>query len=282
MERGADTDGEEVVEEAEADKVWEDEKTDTSSANEHGFYKSWQKKRKNQAEDPSKSNPQFRITKEEWGTKVTAEKVTKDGVVSFLKKINAFIIDLEVTNFLWTKIPNPLCEHAFSLRYLNLSHGRLNFPVGLGRLVNLEQLDLSYNDIEHVPSEFGLLAKLEMLSLKSNALTEISGEALKGMVSLRDIGLRYNSKLPRWMQVHLVDGLYKVSGGYRTMKLSRIVDSCCVRDVDIIIRGLHKFRHSVLNIIGKDCIPLIIWWIKALSRGGVSGQTASKKAKTGK
>lgn len=64
-------------------------------------------------------------------------------------------------------------------------------PLWISELVNLEELDLSLNQIRFVPKEIGELKKLKRLFLRGNEITFI-GESLQPLENLETLWLNWN------------------------------------------------------------------------------------------
>ena len=81
------------------------------------------------------------------------------------------------------------------LERLDLAHNRLSgsIPAGLSALSDLELLDLSHNELSGaIPGELGHLADLETLDLAGNGLTGSIPRELAGLADLEVLDLRYN------------------------------------------------------------------------------------------
>ena len=81
------------------------------------------------------------------------------------------------------------------LERLDLSHNRLSgsIPPALAALSDLELLDLSHNQLSGaIPGELGHLADLETLDLAGNALTGSIPRELNNLADLEVLDLRYN------------------------------------------------------------------------------------------
>jgi Leucine-rich repeat (LRR) protein len=64
-------------------------------------------------------------------------------------------------------------------------------PSDIGRLTNLERLDLAQNSVSAIPPEIGELRKLRHLNLRNNYLTELPG-AIGALQALEVLDLSYN------------------------------------------------------------------------------------------
>lgn len=93
------------------------------------------------------------------------------------------------------------CEHT-SLQILNLTQNRIRSTESIGFSTqpcsgegDLRILDLSYNELISIPENWGAskLRRLQQLNLQHNNITDISAEALSGLVSLRIFNISYNN-----------------------------------------------------------------------------------------
>ncbi|CAH1173839.1 unnamed protein product [Phaedon cochleariae] len=115
------------------------------------------------------------------------------------------ILDLADNNI--RAIPDGVFCSPANLQTLNLTRNRFRHSERIGLNVqdcsssDLQNLDLSYNDLRTLSEESGFsrLRRLQHLYLQYNNISEISGEALAGLVSLRIINLANNkiSTLPQ-------------------------------------------------------------------------------------
>ncbi|KAB0803691.1 hypothetical protein PPYR_00661 [Photinus pyralis] len=111
-------------------------------------------------------------------------------------------------------LPDDIFCPLTNLHTLNLTQNRIRSSerIGFGDTTaprsgcgssDLQILDLSYNEIRLLPEDSGLsrLRRLQQLDLKYNNISEISGEALTGLVSLRVLNLANNKieMLPQGM-----------------------------------------------------------------------------------
>ncbi|KAK2175165.1 hypothetical protein NP493_747g01024 [Ridgeia piscesae] len=61
-----------------------------------------------------------------------------------------------------------------TLHMRNTQRTLSNFPVGLDSLANLQDVDLSYNDLPRVPEPLYKISSLKRLNISNNAITELS------------------------------------------------------------------------------------------------------------
>lgn len=61
-----------------------------------------------------------------------------------------------------------------TLHLRNTQRNLTNIPPQLDALVNLADVDLSYNDLESVPDAFYSLSSLKRLNLSNNCITQLS------------------------------------------------------------------------------------------------------------
>ena len=84
-----------------------------------------------------------------------------------------------------------------SLKHLFLTHNNiktLSNPSIFKELINLTELDLSYNEIEMIDSFlFQFNIKLLKLNLKSNKITQIESNQFNGLTNLKELNLFNNS-----------------------------------------------------------------------------------------
>lgn len=94
-----------------------------------------------------------------------------------------------------TKVPDNVFRIS-GLTVLNVSHNRItgSIQTEIGKLVNLQVLDASYNQMTGVPAEIGHLSELEMLNLSNNRLTGLPHELgdLKKLKTLDISGNKYS------------------------------------------------------------------------------------------
>jgi leucine-rich repeat protein SHOC2 len=70
-----------------------------------------------------------------------------------------------------TSIPDTLFSQGSSLRVLRLQQNRLKgLPASMAGLDAIEELDLSYNELESLPDELGQLKRLKLFDLQGNRL----------------------------------------------------------------------------------------------------------------
>ncbi|KAF7047109.1 hypothetical protein CFC21_056074 [Triticum aestivum] len=105
-----------------------------------------------------------------------------------------------VLDYCWTisKVPVGFFTDAPSLTYLNLSYTNIQeLPSDVGALVNLRHLDLSYTCIQSIPIESKLLKSLRYLYLGFTAeLTYIPDGIISALGMLRVLDLYYSACLP--------------------------------------------------------------------------------------
>ncbi len=78
-----------------------------------------------------------------------------------------------------TEFPTEVFDLADSLEVLDLSNNQLdNLPVDFGRLKQLKILFLSNNEFEHLPSVLADCPKLEMIAFKANRISMVPENAL--------------------------------------------------------------------------------------------------------
>ncbi|XP_072806446.1 malignant fibrous histiocytoma-amplified sequence 1 isoform X1 [Vicugna pacos] len=78
------------------------------------------------------------------------------------------------------------------LRKLNLSHNQLpSLPAQLGALVHLEELDVSFNRLTHLPDSLSCLSRLRTLDVDHNQLTVFPRQLLQ-LVALEELDVSSN------------------------------------------------------------------------------------------
>ncbi|XP_043260675.1 chaoptin [Colletes gigas] len=114
------------------------------------------------------------------------------GAVSRLKKLSyLYLADNDIRNI----SGDAFQEFGEDLRVLSLATNNLDaVPVAaLLRCVRLLHLNLDYNKISHVqPGDFEWAEDLEILLLRNNVLTKLSGETFKGASRLHELSLSFN------------------------------------------------------------------------------------------
>lgn len=112
---------------------------------------------------------------------------------------------VEVLNLAYNNLRG-IAEGSFcglsTLQVLNLTRNRIRSTETLGFTAkpctgegDLRILDVSHNELVIIPENWGVskLRRLQQLSLQNNNITDISGEALSGLVSLRIFNISHNS-----------------------------------------------------------------------------------------
>ncbi|CAH1373655.1 unnamed protein product [Tenebrio molitor] len=130
----------------------------------------------------------------EWGASKALD-VTADSLHG-LKELQ--VLDL-ANNNIRAIVDGTFCDLA-NLQTLNLTRNRIKSPERFGfnlpecRNSELQNLDLSYNELKALTEDSGFsrLRRLQVLDLKNNNISDVSGEALAGVVSLRIFNLANN------------------------------------------------------------------------------------------
>lgn len=106
-------------------------------------------------------------------------------------------LDLSFNNI--RALPPNILDSLKNLQNLNLTHNRLRSIDRLGLDLSaggleLQTLDLSFNDLMLIPEGSSLtwLRRLQYLNLSHNNISELSGEALGGLITLRVLDLSSN------------------------------------------------------------------------------------------
>lgn len=112
-------------------------------------------------------------------------------ITEFPKQIlnlnNLESLDLRYNNF---EIPNEI-DNLTMLKTLNLSNIKSNLPNTIGNLKNLILLDISYNDLNDVPNFIEKLINLETLHLSGNNISSIP-EYIGKLKNLKMLNLHSN------------------------------------------------------------------------------------------
>lgn len=156
-----------------------------------------------------------------WGPTKTLE--VQPLTLSGLNKL----IYLEISDSNLRVIPDGFYCPLSSLQVLNLTRNRIRSAENLGfslpntvecggsALQELHTLDLSYNELQHIPENWAVskLRRLQHLYLQHNSITQLNSETLAGLNSLRKLDLSYNhlEQLP--------DGLFYGSRELREIDL---------------------------------------------------------------
>ncbi|XP_055372773.1 toll-like receptor 7 [Condylostylus longicornis] len=132
----------------------------------------------------------------EWGPGKTLE--LNPASLNGLKQL----IELDLSNNNLRSLPVGLLCPIGNLQMLNLTHNRIRAAENLGFIdmqcnaggSEIQILDLSYNELKQLPENWGIskLRRLQHLNLQYNNLTELSGESLAGLSSLRIVNLSHN------------------------------------------------------------------------------------------
>ena len=100
-------------------------------------------------------------------------KLNSDAIDDFFVKAKYRLLFLFCKNCQRTKIID--ANHLSQKKTLNLSHlGLTKIPRQINRLVHLEELNLSHNQIEQIDN-LSELNKLKILNLNSNSIPKITG-----------------------------------------------------------------------------------------------------------
>lgn len=129
-------------------------------------------------------------------------------------------------------LPDGVFCSLANLQTLNLTRNRIKSPERVGFNLpecsssELQNLDLSYNDLRTLSENSGLnrLRRLQKLDLKYNNITQINGESLTGLVSLKILDLANNkiqtlpqglfAGTPELKEIHLQNNsLYSLAKG---------------------------------------------------------------------
>ncbi|KAF9393077.1 cysteinyl-tRNA synthetase, partial [Podila verticillata] len=138
-------------------------------------------------------------------------------------------------------IPNSFQTFEY-LRILNLSGNNFSkVPLVLCRILSLEELDLSFNEIADIPEEIGQLSRLRKLLLFGNRIGPYLPSAIDRLLRLRKLDIRQNgilnldavSKLPV-LQELLVDYNTNVilSGSFKALVKMSLV-KCNMTDINL-------------------------------------------------
>ncbi len=118
-------------------------------------------------------------------------KYNKEQIKNVDDLINLKELDLE--HNLLEEIPKKLGQLT-NLEDINLSYNQLVMPKELGQLgqlTNLIYLDIGYNDLKKIPKEFGQLTNLKELHIGNNDLKKIPKE-LGQLTNLKELSLNHN------------------------------------------------------------------------------------------
>ena len=124
--------------------------------------------------------------------KITTLKLNKLRIVNFELKHLENLVSLELK---FGKIQTFVLENCLDLKTLSLHGNQLvEFPQSILKLMNLESLNLCYNNIFQIPENFSQLQNLKYLNFGSNELTEFSTVLLQ-LVNLETLCLHSNTIL---------------------------------------------------------------------------------------
>lgn len=117
--------------------------------------------------------------------------------------------ELTIRGTLLSSLPQTLLKNNHNLVTLNLGYNRINsIPTDYFFPKNLEGLSLSNNQIRFVNNmRFNGLSKLRELNLGSNGISVLSSVALKNLKSLQVLGLD-NNELQSLTRQHLENNVY--------------------------------------------------------------------------
>lgn len=137
-----------------------------------------------------------------------------------------------------TKLPESLFKLIF-LEVLNLSFNQLTtLPDSIIRLTSLQKLDLSYNMFKSIPKSLFFLTSLEELSLNVNQIESIS-KKIMNLISLQKLDLRFN------VLFSLPDSMKNL----RKLKSLMIKDNPLVKNIEketkILIKHLQQKGVSI-------------------------------------
>lgn len=108
-------------------------------------------------------------------------------------------VHLEITNSPLPVFTKPLLSHLNNLRYLKLNHNAHRYITSKAfqGLHNLEELDLSFNDIIVLSKAFTFTPNLKVLNLSSNQVIKIStiATALSHLKNFGNLSLNHNVRI---------------------------------------------------------------------------------------
>lgn len=85
-----------------------------------------------------------------------------------------------------------LCDIFVDIETLYIYSPVTNLPDCISNLVKLQQLDVSTNTINYIPSSFFSLKNLTILNFSCNHLTDSINEGINSLVNLKTLNLSYN------------------------------------------------------------------------------------------
>lgn len=102
------------------------------------------------------------------------------------------LTELDVSHNRLTTLGAEVVSALHELRKLNLSHNQLPaLPAQLGSLAHLEELDVSFNRLAHLPDSLSCLCRLRTLDVDHNQLTAFPGQLLR-LAALEELDVSSN------------------------------------------------------------------------------------------
>lgn len=197
-----------------------------------------------------------------------------------LKEFPAFIFSLkelvylDLSNNFIEEIPEEISQLT-NLETLSLGNSkevRCNhisaIPPGMGKLVNLQHLDLTFNKVKHIPEEFGQLTSLKSLMLNDNqmtALPPVLGE-LENLVMLNLTNNTFTEPLPE--SLGQLSMLYKLK-----------LNNCGLKEFPAFILSLKELVYLDLNNNFIEDVPEEISELKNLTKVFLNNNELNKVPK---